>query len=104
MYKVKESTTASLKSAAAIDRRVTGSGKAHSKGVDKLSASEGGEIQVKGLQEAVQLITVISREAYANMYGPTTGDRVRLGDTNLFAEIEKDFTVYGDESVLVVKL
>lgn len=43
--------------------------------------------------------TVISREAYANMYGPTTGDKVRLGDTNLFAEIEKDFTVYGDESI-----
>lgn len=33
------------------------------------------------------------------MYGPTTGDKVRLGDTNLFAEIEKDYTVYGDESV-----
>lgn len=33
------------------------------------------------------------------MYGPTTGDKIRLGDTNLFAEIEKDFTVYGDESV-----
>ncbi|KAI5352042.1 PREDICTED: urease [Prunus dulcis] len=43
--------------------------------------------------------TVIPREAYANMYGPTTGDKIRLGDTNLFAEIEKDFTVYGDESV-----
>ncbi|RXH79872.1 hypothetical protein DVH24_041019 [Malus domestica] len=80
---------------------VTAATPLQSKGVDKLSASEGGEIQVKGLQEAVQLITVISREAYANMYGPTTGDRVRLGDTNLFAEIEKDFTVYGDESVLV---
>lgn len=33
------------------------------------------------------------------MYGPTTGDKIRLGDTNLFAEIEEDFTVYGDESV-----
>ncbi|KAB2624895.1 urease-like [Pyrus ussuriensis x Pyrus communis] len=43
--------------------------------------------------------TVISREAYANMYGPITWDKIRLGDTNLFAEIEKDFTVYGDESV-----
>ncbi|KAB2624851.1 urease-like [Pyrus ussuriensis x Pyrus communis] len=43
--------------------------------------------------------TVISREAYANMYGPFTWDKIRLGDTNLFAEIEKDFTVYGDESV-----
>ncbi len=32
------------------------------------------------------------------MYGPTTGDKVRLGDTELFIEIEKDFTVYGDEA------
>lgn len=31
------------------------------------------------------------------MYGPTTGDKVRLGDTNLFAEIEKDYTLYGEE-------
>ncbi|KAK9934426.1 hypothetical protein M0R45_021571 [Rubus argutus] len=43
--------------------------------------------------------TVISRESYANMYGPTIGDKVRLGDTNLFAEIEKDYTFHGDESV-----
>lgn len=39
----------------------------------------------------------ISKEAYANMFGPTTGDRVRLGDTELWIEVEKDFTVYGDE-------
>ena len=39
----------------------------------------------------------ISREAYANMFGPTTGDRVRLGDTELIIEVEKDHTVYGDE-------
>lgn len=31
------------------------------------------------------------------MYGPTTGDRVRLGDTNLWVQVEKDYTVYGDE-------
>jgi urease len=31
------------------------------------------------------------------MFGPTTGDRVRLGDTNLWVEVEKDYTVYGDE-------
>ncbi|KAK1403213.1 Urease [Heracleum sosnowskyi] len=43
--------------------------------------------------------TVISREAYANIYGPTTGDKIRLGDTELFAEIERDFAVYGDECV-----
>lgn len=40
----------------------------------------------------------ISRIKYTNMFGPTTGDRVRLGDTELFIEIEKDFTVYGDEA------
>ena len=39
----------------------------------------------------------ISREAYANMFGPTTGDRVRLGDTEIIIEVEKDYTVYGDE-------
>ena len=39
----------------------------------------------------------ISRAAYADMYGPTTGDRVRLADTDLFVEVEKDFTTYGDE-------
>lgn len=39
----------------------------------------------------------ISRQAYAEMFGPTTGDRVRLGDTALVIEVEKDFTVYGDE-------
>lgn len=33
------------------------------------------------------------------MYGPTIGDKIRLGDTDLFAEIERDFSVYGDECV-----
>src|SRR5467141_927184 len=39
----------------------------------------------------------ISRAAYAGIYGPTTGDKVRLGDTGLVLEVEKDFAVYGDE-------
>src|SRR3954464_8001460 len=39
----------------------------------------------------------ISRLAYAHMFGPTTGDRVRLADTELFIEVERDLTVYGDE-------
>jgi urease subunit alpha len=39
----------------------------------------------------------ISRRAYAEMFGPTTGDRVRLADSELFIEIEHDFTVYGEE-------
>ncbi|XP_065874257.1 urease [Euphorbia lathyris] len=43
--------------------------------------------------------TVVSREAYANIYGPTTGDKIKLGDTNLYAEVEKDFAIYGDECV-----
>jgi urease subunit alpha len=42
-------------------------------------------------------MSTIDRSAYAEMYGPTTGDRVRLGDTELFIEVEKDHTVYGDE-------
>lgn len=40
----------------------------------------------------------MDREEYAQHYGPTVGDSVRLGDTNLFAAVEKDFTVYGQES------
>ena len=39
----------------------------------------------------------ITRRAYADMFGPTTGDRVRLADTELWVEVEKDFTIYGDE-------
>ena len=39
----------------------------------------------------------ISREKYASIFGPTTGDRVRLADTELIAEVEHDYTVYGEE-------
>src|SRR6202171_2449802 len=39
----------------------------------------------------------IPRRIYADLYGPTTGDRVRLADTELIIEVEKDFTTYGDE-------
>ena len=41
----------------------------------------------------------ISRKAYAKKYGPTTGDRIRLADTELFIEIEHDYTDYGEESI-----
>ena len=41
----------------------------------------------------------IPRDTYASLYGPTTGDRVRLGDTNLFLEVERDFATYGEEVV-----
>src|SRR5690349_416815 len=43
------------------------------------------------------MTTRISRAAYAEMFGPTTGDRVRLADTELWIEVEKDFTTYGEE-------
>eukprot|EP01062_Namystynia_karyoxenos_P055740 TRINITY_DN46796_c0_g1_i1.p1 TRINITY_DN46796_c0_g1~~TRINITY_DN46796_c0_g1_i1.p1 ORF type:complete len:896 (+),score=283.94 TRINITY_DN46796_c0_g1_i1:66-2690(+) len=42
---------------------------------------------------------VMARGAYAETYGPTTGDRVRLGDTSLIAQVERDHTCYGDECV-----
>ncbi|MAY35932.1 MAG: urease subunit alpha [Spongiibacteraceae bacterium] len=42
-------------------------------------------------------MTKIDRRAYAEMFGPTTGDRVRLADTALWIEVEKDYTTYGDE-------
>ncbi|SHL12244.1 urease subunit alpha [Chryseobacterium polytrichastri] len=41
----------------------------------------------------------VDRRQYANILGPTTGDRIRLGDTEMIIEIEKDFTHYGDEAV-----
>ena len=56
--------------------------------------------------EAVSNLTVswsaimsvkIKRSVYADMFGPTTGDRVRLADTDLIIEVEKDFTIYGEE-------
>ena len=40
----------------------------------------------------------MSRKQYADMYGPTTGDRIRLGDTSLIAEVEKDYCIYGEEA------
>ncbi|MHB2166417.1 urease subunit alpha [Alsobacter sp. R-9] len=43
------------------------------------------------------MATTLSRSAYADMFGPTTGDRVRLADTSLVIEVEKDFTIYGEE-------
>ncbi|HVV72428.1 MAG TPA: hypothetical protein VHI52_13175, partial [Verrucomicrobiae bacterium] len=39
----------------------------------------------------------MKRTNYAEMFGPTTGDRVRLGDTSLILEVERDHTAYGDE-------
>ena len=42
-------------------------------------------------------MSTISRTAYAEMFGPTVGDRVRLGDTELFVEVEEDHAIYGEE-------
>ncbi|MDN4056510.1 urease subunit alpha [Massilia sp. YIM B02763] len=42
-------------------------------------------------------MATISRQAYADMYGPTTGDRIRLADTDLVIEIERDHAIYGEE-------
>ena len=42
-------------------------------------------------------MTTLDRATYASMFGPTTGDRVRLADTALWIQVEKDYTVYGDE-------
>ncbi|MBR9884176.1 MAG: amidohydrolase family protein, partial [Oceanospirillales bacterium] len=42
-------------------------------------------------------MATISRRAYAEMFGPTTGDRVRLADSELLLEVEKDYTTYGEE-------
>ncbi|MBT7664836.1 MAG: hypothetical protein HN608_07920, partial [Rhodospirillaceae bacterium] len=39
----------------------------------------------------------MNRGDYAHMYGPTTGDKVRLADTDLFIEVERDHTTYGEE-------
>ena len=43
------------------------------------------------------MTTTISRNIYADMYGPTIGDRVRLADTDLIIEVERDLTHYGEE-------
>ncbi|ORX36344.1 hypothetical protein BD324DRAFT_489307 [Kockovaella imperatae] len=51
------------------------------------------------MQETVEegVVPEMDREVYASMFGPTTGDRLRLADTDLWIEVEKDYTVYGDE-------
>lgn len=44
-------------------------------------------------------MATISRQEYNNLFGPTVGDKIRLGNTNLYVEIEKDLRTYGDEAV-----
>lgn len=80
--------------------------------VNSLVGKDYGHVPEPGALE-VSYDTTLAREAYVSMFGPTTGDRVRLGDTALWIEVEKDFvsnpplftakglitlkTVYGDE-------
>src|SRR5438067_8685699 len=59
-----------------------------------LAGSSGSAARSTGRQA---MTTKISRAAYADMYGPTVGDRVRLADTELFIEVEEDRTIYGEE-------
>ena len=49
------------------------------------------------IDDATLKANTLSRKEYANLYGPTMGDQIRLGDTDLFLTIEKDHTIYGDE-------
>ena len=44
-------------------------------------------------------MTSISRHEYANLFGPTTGDKIRLADTDLYVEVERDLRVIGDEAL-----
>src|SRR5215204_4698372 len=53
----------------------------------------------KGSGEPDPMARRLSRQQYVELYGPTIGDRVRLGDTELWAEVERDFLVHGDELV-----
>ncbi|KAF5389004.1 hypothetical protein D9757_005106 [Collybiopsis confluens] len=64
--------------------------------IDNLVQRGFGHVPEPGALEVTE-DTDIGREAYISMYGPTTGDRVRLGDTELWIEVEHDETVYGDE-------
>ncbi|CAK9325628.1 unnamed protein product [Citrullus colocynthis] len=67
----------------------------HARGFGHLEEKDAREGVTGGEDEI--FTTRVLREEYANHYGPTTGDKVRLGDTDLYAEIEHDFCVYGDE-------
>jgi len=55
----------------------------------------GGWLRPSTLRETIRM--KISRQAYADMFGPTVGDKVRLADTDLWIEVEQDFTTYGEE-------
>src|SRR2546421_4995242 len=64
---------------------------------DSLARYSGRGGNVEQTSDENRMPSKISRSAYADIYGPTTGDKVRLGDTSLILEVEKDFAIYGDE-------
>ena len=51
------------------------------------------------IRERILLVLKVTKKQYTDHFGPTTGDKVRLGDTDLLIEIEKDFLSHGDECV-----
>ncbi|KAG8930751.1 Urease [Tulasnella sp. 418] len=65
--------------------------------IEQLLAKGFGHAPEPGALELSAPVKIMSRESYLGMFGPTTGDRVRLGDTELWIEVEQDLTVYGDE-------
>jgi len=64
--------------------------------LEEVIRREFAHVEEPGAREIDQDRTM-TRESYAAMFGPTTGDRVRLGDTTLWIEVEDDLTIYGDE-------
>ncbi|EGS18041.1 urease-like protein [Thermochaetoides thermophila DSM 1495] len=65
--------------------------------VEKLVKMGFAHVPEPGADAALIQGAALDRETYAHMFGPTTGDLVRLGNTELWVRVEKDFTVYGDE-------
>lgn len=65
--------------------------------IKKLTAAHFTHIAAKAVESSTLKPFSLSREAYSAMFGPTTGDKVRLGSTSLWIQVENDFTVYGDE-------
>src|SRR5439155_16083861 len=65
--------------------------------LDPLSRQQNGLRVSRRRQRSAWLMARITRQAYADMFGPTTGDRVRLADTDLIIEVERDLTTYGEE-------
>src|SRR5258708_31922468 len=60
--------------------------------------SSGFGVRSWALSKADEMSNTLTRRSYAAMYGPTTGDRIRLADTELILCVERDLTVYGEEA------